>query len=95
MSRSQATGSDQWAVPSDVSQRSRSYLNSIGDGLVRPEPDAVAGVQADGTCWCGATVWQGHTAMRVSVIAWGTTESDIDRSVAAISRIAQESPGEN
>jgi glutamate/tyrosine decarboxylase-like PLP-dependent enzyme len=50
----------------------------------------IAAVQADGTCWCGVTVWQGVTAMRVSVIAWGTTEEDVDRSVAAILRIARE-----
>jgi len=50
----------------------------------------IAAVQDDGTCWCGVTVWQGVTAMRVSVIAWGTTEEDVDRSVAAILRIARE-----
>jgi glutamate/tyrosine decarboxylase-like PLP-dependent enzyme len=50
----------------------------------------IAAVQDDGTCWCGATVWQGVTAMRVSVIAWGTTEEDVDRSVAAILEIARE-----
>jgi glutamate/tyrosine decarboxylase-like PLP-dependent enzyme len=49
----------------------------------------IADVQDDGTCWCGATVWQGQTAMRVSVIAWGTTEEDVDRSVAAILRVAR------
>ena len=27
----------------------------------------IAAVQADGTCWCGGTVWQGRTAMRISV----------------------------
>jgi glutamate/tyrosine decarboxylase-like PLP-dependent enzyme len=48
----------------------------------------IAGVQEDGTCWCGPTVWQGKTAMRVSVINWSTTEDDVDRSVAAILRIA-------
>jgi glutamate/tyrosine decarboxylase-like PLP-dependent enzyme len=48
----------------------------------------VAAVQEDGTCWCGATVWQGRTAMRVSVISWATTDADVDRSIAAILRIA-------
>jgi glutamate/tyrosine decarboxylase-like PLP-dependent enzyme len=48
----------------------------------------VAAVQDDGTCWCGMTVWQGTTAMRVSVISWATTEDDVDRSLAAILRIA-------
>ncbi len=41
-------------------------------------------VQQDGTCWCGSTVWQGQTAMRISVSSWKTTPEDVDRSVAAI-----------
>jgi glutamate/tyrosine decarboxylase-like PLP-dependent enzyme len=49
----------------------------------------VAAVQDDGTCWCGPTVWQGKTAMRVSVICWATTEADVDRSIEAILRIAR------
>jgi glutamate/tyrosine decarboxylase-like PLP-dependent enzyme len=50
----------------------------------------IAGIQADGTCWCGGTVWQGHTAMRISVSSWATTEADVERSLAAILRIAAE-----
>ncbi|GIK39142.1 MAG: aspartate aminotransferase family protein [Chloroflexota bacterium] len=50
----------------------------------------IAGVQADGTCWCGGTVWQGHTAMRMSVSSWATTEADVEQSLAAILRIAGE-----
>lgn len=49
----------------------------------------VAAIQADGTCWCGPTVWKGQTAMRLSVISWATTEEDVDRSIAAILRIAR------
>ena len=48
----------------------------------------VAAVQADGTCWCGRTVFQGRTAMRISVSSWATTEADVDASLAAILRIA-------
>lgn len=48
-------------------------------------------VQRDGTCWCGATVWQGRTALRFSVSSWATTEADIDRSLDAIIRIAKRS----
>ena len=43
-------------------------------------------IQEDGTCWCGSTVWQGRTAMRISVSSWTTTEEDVDRSVAAMIR---------
>jgi glutamate/tyrosine decarboxylase-like PLP-dependent enzyme len=45
-------------------------------------------LQEDGTCWCGVTVWQGRTAMRISVSCWSTTDADVDRSVAAMVRIA-------
>jgi glutamate/tyrosine decarboxylase-like PLP-dependent enzyme len=48
----------------------------------------VEGVQRDGTCWCGGTVWQGRAAMRVSVSSWATTEDDVDRSLGAILRTA-------
>ena len=59
-------------------------LVSFGD----PETtrQVIAGVQADGTCWIGGTVWQGHTAMRISVCSWATTEADVDLSVAAMLR---------
>jgi hypothetical protein len=50
--------------------------------------EVIARVQRDGTCWCGGTVWQGHTAMRISVSSWATTEADVERSLAAISRVA-------
>jgi glutamate/tyrosine decarboxylase-like PLP-dependent enzyme len=46
----------------------------------------IAAVQAEGTCWCGSTVWQGQTAMRISVSNWSTTEADVERSLAAILR---------
>ncbi len=49
----------------------------------------VAGVQADGACWCGGTVWQGRAAMRVSVSSWATTEADVERSLYAILRVAK------
>jgi glutamate/tyrosine decarboxylase-like PLP-dependent enzyme len=48
----------------------------------------VAEIQEDGTCWCGGTVWQGQTAMRISVSCWATTDADVDRSLAAMIRIA-------
>ncbi|MBN9391060.1 MAG: aspartate aminotransferase family protein [Chloroflexi bacterium] len=45
-------------------------------------------IQEDGTCWAGGTVWQGHTAMRISVSSWATTESDVECSLEAILKIA-------
>jgi hypothetical protein len=50
----------------------------------------IARVQHDGTCWCGGTVWQGHTAMRISVSSWATTEADVERSLTAILNVASE-----
>jgi len=50
----------------------------------------IAAVQRDGTCWCGGTVWQGRAAMRISVSSYATTESDVERSLAAIIRLAKE-----
>jgi len=47
-------------------------------------------IQDDGTCWCGGTVWKGMTAMRISVSSWMTTQEDIERSAAAIIKIANE-----
>lgn len=49
----------------------------------------VAALQKEGTCWCGSTVWQGHTAMRISVSSWATTEEDVDRSLAAMIQAAK------
>ena len=66
-------------------------LNQV---LVRFGDDAttrrvIAALQADGTCWCGGTVWQGRTAMRISVSSWATTEQDVEHSLAAMIRIAR------
>jgi glutamate/tyrosine decarboxylase-like PLP-dependent enzyme len=49
----------------------------------------IAELQAEGTCWCGGTVWQGRTAMRISVSCWATTETDVERSLEAMVRIAR------
>jgi glutamate/tyrosine decarboxylase-like PLP-dependent enzyme len=48
----------------------------------------VAGIQADGTCWCGITEWRGRAAMRISVSSWATTDADVERSLAAMLRVA-------
>ncbi len=53
----------------------------------------IAGVQAEGTCWAGGTVWQGRTAMRISVSSWATNEDDVERSLAAILRVARGEAG--
>jgi glutamate/tyrosine decarboxylase-like PLP-dependent enzyme len=50
----------------------------------------ISRLQAEGTCWCGGTEWQGHVAMRISVSCWATTEEDVQRSLEAMLRIARE-----
>lgn len=48
----------------------------------------ITDIQNDGTCWCGATQWHGHTAMRISVSSWATTDEDVERSVTAMIKSA-------
>ena len=61
-------------------------LVSFGDAATTER--VIDGVQRDGVCWCGGTVWQGKTAMRISVSSWATTETDIDRSLESVLRVA-------
>ena len=74
-----------FAVLNDV------VLNQVLVSFGSPERtrEVIARVQSEGTCWCGGTIWQGHTAMRISVSSWATTEADVDRSLAAIVRAAE------
>lgn len=52
-------------------------------------------IQQDGTCWCGNTVWQGRTAMRISVSSWATNDDDVEQSLAAMIRVAQDNIPKN
>ena len=65
-------------------------LNQVLAGFGSDErTDAVIdAVQRDGTCWLGGTTWRDRRLMRISVSNWSTTEDDVDRSVAAILRVA-------
>jgi glutamate/tyrosine decarboxylase-like PLP-dependent enzyme len=63
-------------------------LVSFGDAENTRE--VIRRLQEDGTCWCGATEWQGKTAMRISVSSWMTTEEDVERSLRAILQIARD-----
>ena len=70
-------------------------LNQVMVSFGTPEEtrEVIAAVQADGTCWCGGTVWRGRTAMRISISSWATTAGDIDLALAAITRLAREVAG--
>nr|MBA3949836.1 aspartate aminotransferase family protein [Acidobacteriota bacterium] len=68
----------------------------LNQALIRIEPpgrDADAAtravidaVQQVGECWLSGTTWHGMAAIRVSVSNWSTTDTDIERSAAAILR---------
>ncbi len=70
-------------------------VNQVLVSFGRPEVtrEVIRRIQEDGTCWCGGTVWQGKTAMRISVCSWATTDADVEQSLRAIIRIARECQG--
>ncbi|MEW6367873.1 MAG: pyridoxal-dependent decarboxylase [Acidobacteriota bacterium] len=63
-------------------------LVSFGDAETTRR--VIAAIQQEGTCWAGASIWQGHTAMRISVSSWATTDEDVERSLEAMIRVAAE-----
>ncbi|MBU6422118.1 MAG: aminotransferase class V-fold PLP-dependent enzyme, partial [Gammaproteobacteria bacterium] len=62
-------------------------LVSFGDAAMTNR--VIAEIQKDGTCWCGGTVWQGKTAMRISVSSWATTDEDVELSLQAMIQAAK------
>ena len=64
-------------------------LVSFGDAETTNR--VITRVQDEGTMWAGGTVWQGRTAMRISVSSWATTDADVKCSVEAIVRISRTS----
>jgi glutamate/tyrosine decarboxylase-like PLP-dependent enzyme len=62
----------------------------VSFGAAEETERVIRGIQEDGTCWCGGTVWRGRKAMRISVSSWATTEADVEQSVRAIIRVANE-----
>jgi glutamate/tyrosine decarboxylase-like PLP-dependent enzyme len=75
-----------YTIPNEVVLNQ--VLVSFGDAELTRR--VIANVQQDGTCWCGSTVWQGYTAMRISVSSWATTEDAVEQSLEAMLRIAAE-----
>ena len=63
-------------------------LVSFGDDEITRR--VIAAIQAEGTCWCGSTVWQGRTYMRISVSSWATTAEDVEVSLEAMIRVASD-----
>jgi glutamate/tyrosine decarboxylase-like PLP-dependent enzyme len=63
-------------------------LVSFGDPETTQK--VIEGIQKDGICWCGGTVWQGQTAMRISISSWATTDRDVELSLDSMLRMASE-----
>jgi glutamate/tyrosine decarboxylase-like PLP-dependent enzyme len=78
-------------IGSKLSQAGLEIVNEVvlNQVLVRAGRDEVTAalaqaIQADGTCWCGPTVWKGRAALRISVSSWATTAADAEQSADAI-----------
>jgi glutamate/tyrosine decarboxylase-like PLP-dependent enzyme len=63
----------------------------VSFGSAEKTSRVIAAIQEDGTCWAGPTLWQGHSAMRISVCSWMTTDEDVDRSLEAMLLAARKS----
>ena len=57
-----------------------------GDELTRR---IITEIQRDGTCWCGVTVWQEKTAMRISVSNWSTSAIDVEQCLSVMIALAR------
>ena len=67
-------------------------LGDVGDGDAARTDRIVEAIQAEGTCWLGATTWHGRRLMRFSVSGASTTEADIAASAEAILRVRAATP---
>jgi glutamate/tyrosine decarboxylase-like PLP-dependent enzyme len=61
-------------------------LNQVLVSFGAPERTrrVIDAVQRGGELWCSGSVWQGHTAMRISVSSWATSAADVERSLDGI-----------
>ncbi len=64
-------------------------LVSFGDAARTQR--VIQAVQQAGACWMGSTIWQGRTAMRISVSSAATTEADVELSLQSIVQTAARS----
>ncbi len=62
-------------------------LVNFGDAATTQQ--VIKRVQEEGVCWCGGTVWQGKTAMRISVSCWVTADEDVSLSLQSIIKHAK------
>lgn len=62
----------------------------VSFGNAESNKRVIAGIQQEGTSWCGPTIWRGQSAMRISVSSWATTAEDVEQSLAAMLEVAEE-----
>lgn len=62
----------------------------VSFGNAESNKRVIAGIQQEGTSWCGPTIWRGQAAMRISVSSWATTAEDVEQSLAAMLEVAEE-----
>ncbi|GAB3923885.1 aminotransferase class V-fold PLP-dependent enzyme [Kribbella albertanoniae] len=65
------------------------FLAADGDHDRRTD-EVIARIQAGGEAWFGGTTWKGVRAMRVSVVNWQTSSSDVARAVAAVASLCSD-----
>ena len=63
-----------------------SALHQQGTYIQLSEPEQLTQqtlmlVQQSGECWCGGSVWQEKSVIRISLCSWATTEQDIKHAV--------------
>ncbi|MFF2484585.1 pyridoxal phosphate-dependent decarboxylase family protein [Paenibacillus sp. NPDC058071] len=78
------------------------FAPTLNQGLVRflsPKPHAseedhdahtasvIAAINAEGTAFFSGTVWKGRRAMRISVVNWRTSDSDVHATINAVARV--------
>ena len=60
-------------------------LVRVGDGDLTDRLERA--IQADGTCWMGATTWRGERLLRIAVSNWSTTQADVDLVAETVARL--------
>ena len=88
------------------SARGLSILNDVvfNQVVVKLEPPAgsdpkewtrgmALAIQAEGTCYPTPTIWRATPALRFSIVNFGTTPDDIERSAAAVIRVYERYSG--
>lgn len=62
------------------------FLASDGDHDRRTDA-VIRRIQAEGTAWFGGATWRGLRVMRISVCSWATTDTDVERTIAAVRQV--------